>query len=218
MHQSQSIFSVHRLRNHSQAAEVIQQIVFDMCQPWFRLPHGIRFNAESEIFRFCQSIIALCQLLFQHLTVLGTDRIEIVFSEWNADTLFKTLRIGTHIHKRQFKTDRAVEKVQESTPFIKNSCFILLLCQLIIDVLVLNGFRIIVVCHTADTVREHPLKWNGILCSLRNSLVPLCLFNHRFNFFLLFSGQIRRHFYFSCLFFLFEEQSALPPSQVDSDA
>ena len=53
-------------------------------------------------------------------------------------------RIGAQIHKRQLKVHGAIEEVQETAPFIKDGCLILLLGKLIIDVLKLNCLGIIV--------------------------------------------------------------------------
>ena len=66
-------------------------------------------------------------------------------------------------HKRKLKADAGIKEVQEAAPFLKDSRLILLLCQLVIDVLKLNGFGVVVVRHTAYTIREHPLKGNAIL-------------------------------------------------------
>ncbi len=54
-----------------------------------------------------------------------------------------------------------VKEVQETAPFLEDGRLIFLLCQLIVDVLKLNGFGVVVVRHTADTIREHPLKGNA---------------------------------------------------------
>lgn len=114
--------------------------------------------------------------------------------------------------------DGAIEKVQETAPLVKNGGLILLLCQLIVDVLKLNGLGVVTVCDPADAVWEHSLKGNGLLGGLGNSIVFLCPFYNSLNFSLLLSIQICRHFYFPCLRFLLEKQFAQPPFQVDTDA
>ena len=111
----------------------------------------------------------------------------MVFPEWNSDALFKALCIGTHVHKGQFKLYRAVKEVQKATPFVKNRRFILLLCQLIVNVLKLNGFRIIAIRNTTDSIRKHPLKWNRLLCCLRHTIILFGSLYNRFYFPLLLS-------------------------------
>ena len=218
VHQTKPFLAVHRGCHHTQTAEVVEQVILDMVQSRFCLTHGLCFDAEGQILGLGQTVIALRKLLFQDLTVLGTGSIEVVLSERDTDALFKALRIGTHVHKGQLKLNRAVEEIQETAPLIENGGFILLLCQLIVDVLKLNGFGVVAVCDPADTVREHPLKGNGLLGGLGNPIVFLCPFYNSLNFSLLLSIQICRHFYFPCLRFLLEKQFAQPPFQVDIDA
>ena len=77
---------------------------------------------------------------------------------------------------------------------------------------------VITVSDTADAIREHSLKGNGLLCSLRNTVVLLCPFHNSFNFSLLLPIQICRHFDVSCLWLLFEKQFVQPPFPVCTDA
>ena len=84
--------------------------------------------------------------------------------------------------------NRTVKKVQETAPFIKDSRFILLLCQLIVNVLKLNGLRVVIIRHTTDSIWEHPLKWDGLLSSLRDSVLQLGTFHNCLNLSLLFSA------------------------------
>ena len=112
----------------------------------------------------------------------------------------------------------AVKEIQETAPLIEDGSLIFLLCQLIVDVLKLNRLGVIAVSDTADAIREHSLKGNGLLCSLRNTIVFLCPFHNSFNFSLLFPIQICRHFDVSCLRLLFEKQFVQPPFPVCTDA
>ena len=218
VHQAKSFLAIHGRCHNTQTAEVIEQVIFNMVQPRLCLFHGTCFNTEGQILRLCQTVVALRKLLFQDLTVLSTGRIEVVLTERNADALFKALRIGTHVHKGQFKLNGTVEEVQETAPLVKDGSFIFLLCQLIVDVLKLNGLGVITVGDSTDTVREHSLEGNGLLGGLRNTAVFLCSLHNSFNFSLLLAVQICGHFYFSCLRFLLEKQLHLPPFQVDADA
>ena len=217
MHQSQAFLSVQCIGNHSQPAEIIEQIILNMSKPRLCLTHGLCFDTESQIFCFRQTIITLRELLFQHLAVFCPHGIKVIFFEWDTDAFFKALRIGTHIHEGQFKMDGAVKKVEKTAPFIEDGCFIFLLCQLIVDVLKLNGFGVIAVCHTANPVRKHPLKRDRLLSCLRNPGIFLRPFNHSLNFSLLFSAEMSGHFYFSFLCFLSEKQFVLPPFRADTD-
>ena len=111
--------------------------------------------------------------------------------------------------------DGAVKEVQEAAPFLKNGSFVLLLSQLIVDVLKLNGFCVIAVTDPADAVREHPLKRDRLLCRAGNTIIPFCLFNDRANLlFLPLCQSVRQsHFAGFCPFFsVFQsKQYAVPP-------
>ena len=214
----QPLFAVHGSGNDSQTTKVIEQIVFDMVESRLCLSHGFGFNAECQVLGFGQAVVALRQLLFQHLAILGTDRIEAVLLERDTDTLFKALSIGTQVHKGKLEVNGAVKEIQETAPLIEDGSLIFLLCQLIVDVLKLNGLGVIAVSDTADAIREHSLKGNGLLCSLRNTVVLLCPFHNSFNFSLLLPIQICRHFDVSCLRLLFEKQFVQPPFPVCTDA
>ena len=210
----QSFLTVERVSHNSQATEVVEQIVLNVVQSRLCLLHGIRFDAESQELSLCQTVVALRQLLSQHLTVLSTNLVEIVLTIRNADALFKALRIGTHIHKGQFKMNGAIEKVQEAAPLIEDRSLIFLLCQLIVDVLELNCFGVVVVIHSADPIGKHSLERNGLLCGLRYAIVFLSSIHNSLNLLLLCSGEICGHLYVSCLLFLLGKQSHLPPFQV----
>ena len=70
----------------------------------------------------------------------------------------------------------AVKEVEEAAPLIEDSGFVLLLCQLVVDVLKLNGFGVVVVGHTTNAIGKHPLERNRLLGSLGNPSVLLCSF------------------------------------------
>ena len=216
MHEPQTFLSVQCIGNDSQPAEIVEQIILNMSKPRLCLTHGLCFDTESQIFCFRQTIIPLRELLFQHLAVFCPHGIKVIFFEWDTNTFFKALRIGTHIHEGQFKMDGAVKKIEKTAPFIEDGCFIFLLCQLIVDVLELNGFGVIAVCHTANPIREHSLKRDRLLGCLRNPGIFFRPFNHSLDFFLLFSAEMIGHFYFSFLCFLSEKQSVLPPFRADT--
>lgn len=77
--------------------------------------------------------------------------------------------------------DGAIKIIEEVTPRIKDCGLVLVLVELVIDVLKLHRFAVIVICHPADAVREHPLKWDGILRRLVPFVRILRLGNGSFN-------------------------------------
>ena len=204
VHELQAILAVQDLCHHTQTFEVVHQIGLNMIQTGLCLTHGLGFNAEGDIFGLGQAVIALRKLGLQHLAVLTADAVEVIVSEGNADILFKHLRIRRHVHEGQLKVDRAVEKIQEGAPLFKDRCLVLLLRQLIVDVLILNGLGIIPIAHTADAIRKHALKGNRLLRGAGNAVITLSPFDDLLHLPCLRFRQILRHVQIS--FFCLSEQ------------
>ena len=205
MHEMQAILAVQNLCHHTQAFEVVHQIGLNVIQTGLCLAHGLGFNAEGDIFGLGQAIIALRKLRLQHLAVLAADTVEVVISEGNADVLFKYLCIRRHVHEGQLKVDRAVEKIQEGAPLFKDRGLVLLLRQLVVDVLILNGLGVIPIAHTADAIRKHALKGNRLLRGAGNAVIPLRPFDDLLHLPRLRFRQILRHVQIS--FFCLSEQT-----------
>ena len=68
--------------------------------------------------------------------------------------------------------DGAVEEVEEAAPLLKDSRLVLLLGELVVDVVELDGLGVVVVRHTADAVREHPLERDGLLGGAGSAVIP----------------------------------------------
>ena len=163
VHEFEPFHTVQRLCLHPQPVKVVEQIVLDVVKPGLDLCHAFALHTKGDEFGLSQTIIALGKLLAQHLAVLSTNIIETVLLERNADALFKLGAVGCHVHKGKLKFDGAVEEVQKTAPFLKNRRLILLLCQLIVDVLILDGAGVIVCFHPAGAILEHPLHGDGLL-------------------------------------------------------
>ena len=205
MHQLQTFSAVQHSGDNAKTLEIIHHVCLHMIQTRLGLLHGIRLNTEADIFRLCQTIIALGELHFQHLTVLTADIVEVVIAIGNADLFLKAFRIGCHVHERQLKVDGAVEIVQEGTPLFKDCGLVLLLCQLIVDVLILDGLGVIIIRHTANAIREHTLERYRLLCAAGNSIITLRTFDYCLYLPCLSLTQIFRHVQTS--FFCFVEQT-----------
>ena len=195
----QALLAGQTLRTDAQPAEVVEKVNLHVLKPWLGLLHGISLNAEGEIFGLGQAVVALRQLTPQHGAELLTDLVEAVPFEGNADHLLEIRRIRRHIHKGQLKADRAVKEVQKAAPFLKDRRLILLLGQLIIDILKLNGFGVIIVGYAADAVREHSLKGNAVLRRQRDLGILFVTVLKLLQLPLLLSGQSLRQLQLRCL-------------------
>ena len=163
MHQPQTLRTVQRFRQNAKPVEVVHQVVLDVLQPRFNLCHAVALNAVGQKLRFRQAVVALGKLLPQHLTVLGANIVKTILLVRDADGLFKVCGIGGGIHKGQLKVDRAVEKVEKTAPFLKDGGLVLLLRQLVIDILILDGTGVVAGTNTAGAVLKHPLERDALL-------------------------------------------------------
>ena len=170
-----------------------------MIQPRLGFLHGSSLNAEGNILGLGQTVIALGQLHLQHVAVLGTDGIEVIVPGRDPDALLEAFRIGRHVHEGQFEVDGTVKEVQETAPFLKDGSLILLLCQLVVDILKLNGFGVIVVRHTADAIRKHTLKRDGLLGGAGNAVISSGRLHDFTDLVIFFLGQVLRKIYGCCL-------------------
>ena len=144
--------------------EVIHQVVLDVFQTRFDLRHAFALDAVGQKLRFGQAVVALGKLLAEHLRVLSTNIIKAVLLVRDADGLFKIRTVRCRVHKRQLKFDGAVEKVEKTAPFLKDGGLVLLLRQLIVDILILDGAGVVAGTDTAGAVLKHPLKRDTLLC------------------------------------------------------
>ena len=125
--------------------KIIEQVILDVVEPGLDLRHAFALHAKGDEFGLGQTIIALGKLLAQHLGILRTNIIETISLVRDTDAFLKLGAVGCHVHKGQFKFDAGIKEVQKTAPFLKNRGLILLLCQLIVDVLILDGALIVVI-------------------------------------------------------------------------
>ena len=105
VHEAQPLPTVQDAGRRAKAAEVVEDVVLQVVQPGLGLPHGRRLDAEGQVFRFCQAVVSLGQLGFQHLAVLGPDVIEAVLLRRDADAALKALGVGGHVDEGKFKVE-----------------------------------------------------------------------------------------------------------------
>ena len=215
VHQVQPLLAVQCPGHNAQTAEVVEQVGLHVFQPGLCLFHRLCLDAESQVLGFGQAIVAALQLLAQHLAVLLPDIVKTILPGFDLNPALKALHIRGHIHEGQFKVDGAVEEIQKAAPLLKDGSPVLLLGQLIVDVLELDGFCVIVVADPADAIREHPLKRDRLLRRAGNAIIPLCLFKDGANLLFLPLGQgVRQHDFAGggLLFSAFpSKQYAVPP-------
>ena len=123
--------------------------------------------------------------------------------------MLKTLGVGGHVDEGKFKVDRAVKEVEKAAPFLENGGLVLLQCQLVVDVLELDGAGVGTVPHPAGAVGKHPLKGNGLLGGAGDAIIAAGLFHDAVD--LLALGFCEQGLICGLVFRSLFEQCASPP-------
>ena len=115
------------------------------------------------------------------------------------DALLEGFRTGGQVEEGKLKVNGCVKVVEEITPALEDASLVIVLSQLVVDILKLNGFGVVVIRDAADPVRPHPLIWNGGLRCPRDFLrVLLLAARHQLLQLLLFSPRQLKLFVFLC--------------------
>ena len=131
MHEAQPLPAVQDAGRRAKAAEVVENIVLQMVQSGLCLPHGRRLDAEGQVLRLGQAVVALGELGFQHLAVLGPHVVKAVPFWRDFDISLEVLGVGRGIHEGQLEPHRRIKEVQKAAPFLENSGLVLLQGQLV---------------------------------------------------------------------------------------
>ena len=166
VHESQPLFAVQGFRRYAESLEVIEQIGLNAVETGFCFFDVGSFDTEGQILGLDKTVIATGKLTTEHFRVFLTDVIEVIVLRGNDDALTVGVLICRHIHKRQLELNGAVKVIKKITPALKDRCFILVLIELIVDVLELDGLGEVTGFHTAHPIGEHSLKWDAVLCRL----------------------------------------------------
>ena len=156
-----------------------------MVQPGLRLPHGGRLDAEGQVLRLCQAVVAPGKLAFQHLAVLART-LSKASPAGGMRTDFSKLSASVAMFmKDSSKWMELSKKLRKLHPLLEDGRLVLLLGQLVVDVVELDGLGVVVVRHTADAVREHPLERDGLLGGAGSAVIPAGLLDDGPNLFFL---------------------------------
>ncbi len=161
--QPQTVRTVQGSGCHAEMFEVVENVDLDTLQPGLGRFQAVRFDAEGQVLGFDEAVVAFGKLVPEHFRILRAQTVEIVALRRDGDAFRKAVPRRGEVQERELKLDGTVEIVEKIAPALKNGGLVLVLVELIVDVLKLNGFRVIAVGHTADAVREHPLKRDAVL-------------------------------------------------------
>ena len=163
VHQSQTLFAVQGFCSYAEPLKVIKQVCLNAVKPGLCCFHALGFDAEGQILGLDETVVAFGELISQHPRVFCTDVVKVVSLGRDFDVLTVGVLVCRKVHKGQLKFHGAVEVVEKVAPGLKDSGFILVLIELVVDVLELDSLGEVAGFHTADAVLPHSFKRNAVL-------------------------------------------------------
>ena len=102
----------------------------------------------------------------QHLGIFCSDTVKVICLRGDEDAFFIVLCVGCGVEECKLKFNSAVKVIEKIAPTFKDGGFVLVLCNLIIDVTELQGFGVELIAHMTDTVGEDMTVRDAVLCRL----------------------------------------------------
>ena len=178
VHELQPLTPVERRCRNSQLLEIVQDVNLNALQPWLCRLDVLRVYSEGDVLGLGQAVVSLGLLILQHFRIFVPDFVVAVIPVGNQNALLKGFRAGSQIKERKLQVNAAVEIIEEIAPALEDRRLIIVLRELIIDVLKLDGLGVILIRDAADAVRPHALIGNGVLCGMRPLLALLLIPGH----------------------------------------
>ena len=156
-------FAVQNLGGHAQPLKVVQHIGLDALQTGLGGADAVGLDGKGQVLGLDKAVVAPRQLVLQHLRVLHPDGVKVIPLGRDGNAVGEGLLGRRQVQKGQLETDGAVEVVEEIAPAFKDGGLVLVLAELVVDVLELNGLGVAAIRHLADAVRPHPLIGDAVL-------------------------------------------------------
>ena len=86
-------------KDNAKAFEIVEYIRFNALQAWLCRFHSVRVNAERQILCLDKSVVALGELVTEHLRVLGSDGIILVAAQRNGDLRAVGVLVCRHVEE-----------------------------------------------------------------------------------------------------------------------
>ena len=173
----QPLIAAERVRPDAQHLEISQDIRLHPLQPGLGRFQALRLHAEGDVLGLGQAVVALGELISEHIRVFLPDAVVGVDLLRDANGPLVFLHVGALIEEGELDVDGAVKIVEKVTVILKNPVFILVLGQLIVDIVKTNLLGVVAVRHHTDPVPAHLPVGDGLLGGLGEPAVQLGLFH-----------------------------------------
>ena len=174
---------------HTDGFEVVENIRLNSFKLGLCGPEILRFDAEGNVLALEQAVVALQELVLEHIGILLADVVELVILFGNVDRLFELADARSLVDEGELNENGAVEIVEEVAPILKDCGLVLVLGKLVVDVVETDGFGVEAAIHLTDAVLTHLDIGDRLLRGLGNLLCLLVLFLLHDDFLLFLSGE-----------------------------
>ena len=175
----QPLIAVERVGPDPQHLEIRQDIRLDTFQPGLGRFEAVRLHPESDVLGLNQTVVSLGELIPEHIGILLPDAIIGVHLFRDLDGPLALLQVGPLVKEGELDVDGAVEVVEKVAVILKNTVFVLVLGELVVDIIETDLFGIVAVRHHTDPVPAHLPVGDGLLGGLGESAVLLGLLHSR---------------------------------------
>ena len=110
-----------------------------------------------------EAVVPALELVLQHGAVLCSQAVVLIAPQGDGDAVAVSFFICGRVHEAELETYRGIKIVEEVAPAVEDGVLVLVLAQLVVDVLKLNGLAVKTALHAAYPVREHSLERDAVL-------------------------------------------------------
>ena len=123
---------------------------------------AVRLHAEGHELCADNAVVASGDLVVQHFHILLPDAVVLVVLHGDIDAV-PAFRAAPVIEEGELERKGAVKVIEAGAPPVKDGRLIFGLGELVVDVLILDGFRVVVLRHPAHPVPVHFPVREGLL-------------------------------------------------------
>ena len=125
--QPQAVRAAHGRGGNAQPLEVVEDVGLNALQPGLGGSDVLPVDAEGEILGLGEAVVALGQLVLQHIRVFLPHIVKAVLFQGNDDIPGEAVLGGGEVQEGQLEADGAVKVVEEVGPALENGGFVLVL-------------------------------------------------------------------------------------------
>ena len=173
VHDPKPFLAIERFSCHTHAPHLTEQAELDLFKARSGGLDAACVDAERDVLRLRQRIVALGKLALKHPGILLADFIKVVALRRNRHAFLKFFLIGREVEERELIADSRIKGVENAAPTVKDHVLILVMGELVVDILKLDRLGEERIRHLTNAIRPHFLEVDGLLRGIR--FLPLIM-------------------------------------------